>query len=171
MACRMVAGDHEFESLPAAASRANSSGAQLAAVRHRGRNGHFPRAADHSHPASPEDRHLIRGIDPRTYAAVNRLECRRERNHKMLTGARQHAATTKFSMPAHVTYALFPARGKVGANEYRHHENAGRLPRGRWFEFTSLQSRVIQTRLSLMITHEPGIMFLIDLPREGYSRS
>src|SRR6266481_8830164 len=35
--------------------------------------------------------------------------------------------TTKFSMPAHVTYAWFPARGKVGANEYRHHEDAGRL--------------------------------------------
>jgi hypothetical protein len=47
--------------------------------------------------------------------------------------------TTKFSMPAHVTYAWFPARGKVGANEYRHHEDAGRLPRNRWFESYSLQ--------------------------------
>jgi hypothetical protein len=50
--------------------------------------------------------------------------------------------TTKFSMPAHVTYAWFPARGKVGASEYRHHEDAGRLPRNRWFESCSLQRGV-----------------------------
>jgi O-methyltransferase involved in polyketide biosynthesis len=37
-------------------------------------------------------------------------------------------------MPAHVTYAWFPADGKVGANENRHHDDAGRLPRNRWFE-------------------------------------
>jgi hypothetical protein len=37
--------------------------------------------------------------------------------------------TTKFSTPAIVTYAWFPARGKVGANDNRHHEDAGRLPR------------------------------------------
>ena len=36
--------------------------------------------------------------------------------------------TTKFSMPAHVTYAWFPARGKVGANENRHHEDARAPP-------------------------------------------
>jgi hypothetical protein len=47
--------------------------------------------------------------------------------------------TTKFSTPAHVTYAWFPARGKVGANENRHHEDARRLPRNRWFESCSLQ--------------------------------
>jgi ABC transporter substrate binding protein len=50
--------------------------------------------------------------------------------------------TTKFSMPANVTYAWFPARGKVDANEYRHHEDAGRLPRNRWFESYSLQRGV-----------------------------
>jgi hypothetical protein len=47
--------------------------------------------------------------------------------------------TTKFSTPAHVTSASLPARGKVGANENRHHEDAGRLPRDRWFESGSLQ--------------------------------
>jgi hypothetical protein len=52
--------------------------------------------------------------------------------------------TTKFSMLAHVTYAWFPARGKVCANENRHHEDAGRLPRNRWFESCSLQRRVEQ---------------------------
>src|SRR5215831_14022806 len=49
--------------------------------------------------------------------------------------------TTKFSMPAHVTYAWFPARGKVGANESRHHDDAGRLPRNRLFESGVLQRR------------------------------
>jgi hypothetical protein len=49
--------------------------------------------------------------------------------------------TTKFSMPAHVTYAWFPARGKVGANESRPHDDAGRLPRNRLFESGVLQRR------------------------------
>ena len=49
--------------------------------------------------------------------------------------------TTKFSMPAHVTYAWFPARGKVGANESRHHDDAGRFPRNRLFESGVLQRR------------------------------
>jgi hypothetical protein len=36
-----------------------------------------------------------------------------------------------------------PANGKVGANETRHQNNAGRLSRDRWFESGSLQRRVI----------------------------
>jgi hypothetical protein len=35
-----------------------------------------------------------------------------------------------------------PANGKVGANDKRHHDAAGRLPRDRWFESFSLQQRV-----------------------------
>jgi hypothetical protein len=31
-------------------------------------------------------------LNPRTYAAVNRLECREQRNYRMLTSAQQHAA-------------------------------------------------------------------------------
>src|SRR6516162_2139964 len=59
----------------------------------------------------------------------------RIRNH------RSHVTRPSFSAPAHVT-CLTPARGKVGANENRYYEDAGRLPRNRWFESIFLQRRV-----------------------------
>src|SRR6516165_11275111 len=59
----------------------------------------------------------------------------RIRNH------RSHVTRPSFSAPAHVT-CLTPARGKVGANENRYYEDAGRLPRNRWFEALALQRRV-----------------------------
>ena len=63
--------------------------------------------------------------------------------------------TTKFSMPAHVTYAWFPAHGKVGANENRHHEDAGRFPRNRWFESGFLHRRVRISRSRTFRTPRP----------------
>src|SRR6516165_2902520 len=63
----------------------------------------------------------------------------RIRNH------RSHVTRPSFSAPAHVT-CLTPARGKVGANENRYYEDAGRLPRNRWFESLALQRRVRVSR-------------------------
>jgi len=48
----------------------------------------------------------------------------------------------KVSRGAHLVSAGFPANGKVGANENRHHDDAPRPPRDRWFESCSLQRRV-----------------------------
>src|SRR6516165_9258477 len=44
-----------------------------------------------------------------------------------------------------ISLAWLPTRGKVGANENRYYEDAGRLPRNRWFESGSLQQRVSRT--------------------------
>ena len=44
-----------------------------------------------------------------------------------------------------ISLAWLPTRGKVGANENRYYEDAGRLPRNRWFESGFLQQRVVQT--------------------------
>src|SRR6516225_11890720 len=44
-----------------------------------------------------------------------------------------------------ISLAWLPTRGKVGANENRYYEDAGRLPRNRWFESGFLQRRVKRT--------------------------
>jgi hypothetical protein len=51
----------------------------------------------------------------------------------------------KVSRGAHLVSARFPANGKVGSHENRLHDDAGRLPRDRWFESCSLQRRVCLT--------------------------
>ena len=50
----------------------------------------------------------------------------------------------KVSRGAHLVFVRFPASGKVGANDNRYYDDAGRLPRDRSFESCSLQRRVCE---------------------------
>ena len=65
---------------------------------------------------------------------------------------RSRVTRPSFSTPAHVT-CLTPCTRKVGANENRYYEDAGRLPRNRWFEFIFLQRRVCKLSVPERRTH------------------
>src|SRR5437763_1604682 len=58
------------------------------------------------------------------------------------------------SRGAHLDSAGFSANRKVGANENRHHDDAVRRPRDRWFESGPLQRRVCE--LSVPIDTNAG---------------
>jgi hypothetical protein len=66
-------------------------------------------------------------------------------------GSRIHVTQPRFREDS-CHPASFPANGKFGANGNRHYDDAGRLPRYRWFESTFLQRGV---RSELLIDAAP----------------